>query len=327
MHQQYLPDLRREGFTIRYTIGTVKVPAPLRVGTRSSPLALAQTDSIVTLLTRHDPSLDIEIIAVSTTGDRDRDSSLQALGRGAFVKEIEYALLNHDIDIAVHSAKDLAPDNTDTLSLVTAGQREDPRDVLISRDGSRLSQLTPGARIGTSSLRRLVQVKELRPDLIVQPIRGNVGTRLEKVQGSDYDAIILAAAGLKRLGQLDVVSEYFDPSKFTSDVGQGTLIVQHRSTDSQLASSLAGIAHPATSAAFRAERTFLATVGGGCAAPVAAYAYIDGDHIRMTAMAGLPDGSRLFRTTCEGDTSSPETVGKLLGNKLLSMGAKEFLGG
>ena len=305
----------------------MKMPTPLRVGTRSSPLALAQTDSIVTLLTHHDPHLDIEIIPVSTTGDQDRDSSLQALGRGAFVKEIEHALLNHKIDIAVHSAKDLAPGNTDKLSLVTAGQREDPRDVLVSKDSSRLSQLTPGARIGTSSLRRLVQVKELRPDLIVQPIRGNVGTRLQKVQGPDYDAVILAAAGLKRLGQLDVVSEYFDPSKFTSDVGQGTLVVQYRSADSQLGSSLASITHAATSAAFRAERTFLATVGGGCSSPVAAYAYIDGDRLRMAAMAGLPDGSRLFRTTCEGDTGSPETVGHLLGNKLLSVGAKEFLSG
>ena len=305
----------------------MKMPTPLRVGTRSSPLALAQTDSIVTLLTHHDPNLDIEIIPVSTTGDQDRDSPLQALGRGAFVKEIEHALLNHKIDIAVHSAKDLAPDNTDNLSLVTAGEREDPRDVLVSSDGSNLSELMPGARLGTSSLRRLVQVKELRPALIVQPIRGNVGTRLQKVQGPDYDAVILAAAGLKRLGQLDVVSEFFDPSKFTSDVGQGTLVVQHRSADSQLGSSLASITHAATSAAFRAERTFLATVGGGCSSPVADYAHIDGDHIRMSAMAGLPDGSQGFRTTCEGNFSSPETAGQLLGNKLLSTGAKEFLGG
>ena len=281
----------------------------------------------MTLLTHHDPNLDIEIIPVSTTGDQDRDSPLQALGRGAFVKEIEHALLNHKIDIAVHSAKDLAPDNTDNLSLVTAGEREDPRDVLVSSDGSNLSELMPGARLGTSSLRRLVQVKELRPDLIVQPIRGNVGTRLQKVQGPDYDAVILAAAGLKRLGQLDVVSEFFDPSKFTSDVGQGTLVVQHRSADSQLGSSLASITHAATSAAFRAERTFLAAIGGGCSSPVAAYAHIDGDHIRMSAMAGLPDGSQVFRTTCEGNFSSPETAGQLLGNKLLSTGAKEFLGG
>ena len=281
----------------------------------------------MTLLTHHDPNLDIEIIPVSTTGDQDRDSPLQALGRGAFVKEIEHALLNHKIDIAVHSAKDLAPDNTDNLSLVTAGEREDPRDVLVSSDGSNLSELMPGARLGTSSLRRLVQVKELRPDLIVQPIRGNVGTRLQKVQGPDYDAVILAAAGLKRLGQLDVVSECFDPSKFTSDVGQGTLVVQHRSADSQLGSSLASITHAATSAAFRAERTFLAAIGGGCSSPVAAYAHIDGDHLRMSAMAGLPDGSQVFRTTCEGNFSSPETAGQLLGNKLLSTGAKEFLGG
>ncbi|MCH2321273.1 MAG: hydroxymethylbilane synthase [SAR202 cluster bacterium] len=281
----------------------------------------------MTLLTHHDPNLDIEIIPVSTTGDQDRDSPLQALGRGAFVKEIEHALLNHKIDIAVHSAKDLAPDNTDNLSLVTAGEREDPRDVLVSSDGSNLSELMPGARLGTSSLRRLVQVKELRPDLIVQPIRGNVGTRLQKVQGPDYDAVILAAAGLKRLGQLDVVSEFFDPSKFTSDVGQGTLVVQHRSADSQLGSSLASITHAATSAAFRAERTFLAAIGGGCSSPVAAYAHIDGDHLRMSAMAGLPDGSQVFRTTCEGNFSSPETAGQLLGNKLLSTGAKEFLGG
>ena len=124
-----------------------------------------------------------------------------------------------------------------------------------------------------------------------------------------------------------MVSEFFDPSKFTSDVGQGTLVVQHRSADSQLGSSLASITHAATSAAFRAERTFLATVGGGCSSPVAAYAHIDGDHIRMSAMAGLPDGSQVFRTTCEGNFSSPETAGQLLGNKLLSTGAKEFLGG
>ena len=299
----------------------------ITIGTRGSKLALWQAEHVRGLLVNTYANLHIDFSIIKTTGDQLQSNSLINISKGLFTKEIEIALLNQQIDLAVHSIKDLPTDLPKGLKICCIPVREDPRDALVSRSKLELNNLPMGAKIGTSSLRRLVQVKELRPDLIVQPIRGNVGTRLQKVQGPDYDAVILAAAGLKRLGQLDVVSEFFDPSKFTSDVGQGTLVVQHRSADSQLGSSLASITHAATSAAFRAERKFLAAVGGGCSSPVAAYAHIDGDHIRMSAMAGLPDGSQVFRTTCEGNFSSPETAGQLLGNKLLSTGAKDFLGG
>ena len=242
-----------------------------------------------------------------------------------FVKEIEFSLLNGEIDIAVHSAKDMPAVMPAGLAIAAFTAREDARDVLVNRWNASLSDLPSGARLGTSSPRRTAQLKAARPDLEILPIRGNVDTRLSKANSDDYDGAVLAAAGIERLGRGSEISAYLSPEECVPDVGQGALAVQVRESDNELLDCVNEIDHAPTSAAVRAERTFLATMGGGCTLPTAAYAEIQGDNLHILAMVAKPDGSEIVRVSEVHDATDPEAAGQTVASKLLSSGAARIL--
>ncbi|MXY43697.1 MAG: hydroxymethylbilane synthase, partial [Dehalococcoidia bacterium] len=270
----------------------MKLSRTVRVGSRSSPLALAQTEEIVALLRARFADVRFDVVRLSTSGDRNASAALTSLGRGAFVKDIELAVLEGEIDFAVHSAKDVGPDIPDGLRILPVGERQDARDVLVSKAGLSLMSLPTRTRLGTGSPRRKAQIKSIRPDVEVLPVRGNVGTRLEKARGADYDGVVIAAAGLARLGKLSEATEFLDVEQVTPDVGQGTLVAEFRQVDDEMGTMLASVVVDDTAGAFLAERAFLDTIGGGCTAPVAAYGEIDGRGLRMHVMAAEPDGGR-----------------------------------
>ena len=295
------------------------------VGSRASPLSVAQTEEVLSQLRVHFPDIDFVVVPITTTGDRDKEASLLTLGRGMFVKEIELALLNEEIDFAVHSAKDLTTTLPQGLTLAAIGRRSDPRDVQVNRWGMSLMELPGEARLGTSSPRRTSQIKAVRPDLTVLPIRGNVGTRLEKARGDDYDGVVVAAAGLLRLGRQSEITEYLSPEMCTPEVGQGTLAVEARSDDAKTMETLAKINDGPSSTALKAERAFLATFGGGCETPVAAYARVEDEQLDISAMAALPDGSRIYRTQIVGNADNPESAGRETAEALLHAGASDII--
>ena len=295
------------------------------VGSRASPLSVAQTEEVLSQLRTHYPDTEFAVVSITTGGDRRKEAPLLSLGRGTFVKEIELALIDGEIDIAVHSAKDLPASLPEGLTLAGTVPRQDPRDALIDRWGLALMELPPGARLGTSSPRRIAQLMALRPDLAVLPIRGNVGTRIEKAGGTDYDGVVLAAAGLLRLGRQSEISEHLTPDTFTPDVGQGTLAVEVRAEDSRTIEMLRAIDHGPTSLALQAERGFLAALGGGCQVPVAAYARLDGEQLHIAAMAAVPDGSRIFRTEATYDADDAAAAGEGAAEALLATGAREII--
>ena len=296
-----------------------------RVGSRTSPLSVAQTEEVISTLRARFPESDFVVVPIETGGDKNKDAPLQSLDRGTFVKEIELALLAGQIDIAVHSAKDLTATLPDGLTLGGVVPRLDPRDVQVNRWHLPLSELPSDARLGTSSPRRVAQLKALRPDIQVLPIRGNVGTRLDKARGDDYDGVVLAAAGLLRLARQAEITEYLSPDEFTPEVGQGALAVQARTGDTKVLDMLAAIDHPPSSFALRVERAFLAEIGGGCNVPVAAYAKPDGDGFDVSAMAAVPDGSRIFRTRRRVEREEAEQAGKRTARALLDSGASEIV--
>ena len=297
----------------------------VRVGSRASPLALAQTEEALSLLRERFVGVEFQVVHLSTRGDRKADATLTSLGRGAFVKDIEKALLDGEIDFAVHSAKDVGPDIPDGLRILPVGKRQDARDVLVSKSGLPLMSLPSGTRLGTGSPRRKAQIKAIRPDVEVVPIRGNVGTRLEKARGHDYDGVVIAAAGLARLGRLSEATEFLSVEQVTPDVGQGTLVAEFRHEDVEMDSMLSSIVFATTASAFRAERSFLDTLGGGCTAPVAAYGEIDGKRLRLFAMAAEPDGTKILRAQIEGDVTAAEEIGQRAATTLLDSGASEIV--
>ena len=299
----------------------------VRVGSRASPLALAQTEEVLSLLQERFANVEFEVAHVTTSGDRNADAVLTSLGRGAFVKDIELALLDGEIDFAVHSAKDVGPDIADGLRIRPVGKRQDARDVLVSKSGLSLMSLPAGTRLGTGSPRRKAQVKAIRPDVEVVPIRGNVGTRLEKARGHDYDGVVIAAAGLARLGRLSEATEFLGVEQVTPDVGQGTLVAEFRREDAETGTMLSSVVFDETASAFRAERSFLDTLGGGCTAPVAAYGKIDGRLMRLFAMAAHPDGTKVVRTEIVGEVDEAEDVGRRAAKTLLDSGASEMVRG
>lgn len=301
-------------------------PRTVRVGSRESPLAIAQSEEVMSKLRTSFPAHDFTIVPISTSGDRDKVSSLQSLGRGTFSKDIEDALLRGEVDLAVHSAKDLAPDLPDGLTLGGVLEREDPRDVLVNRWGVTLAELPASARIGTGSPRRGAQILALRPDLHVLPIRGNVGTRLEKSRGSDYDGIVLAAAGLLRLGMQSEVTEYLDPHAFIPEAGQGTIALQVRWDDAQTMEMIAAVDHEPSRNSLTAERAFVEVIGGGCKVPVAAYARSESSKFRVSAMAALPDGSKMYRIEVEDEADDPAAAGACAAEVLLDQGARQIVG-
>ena len=237
-----------------------------------------------------------------------------------FVKEIELALLSGEIDIAVHSAKDMPATLPAGLAIAAFPEREDARDVLVNRWNAPLSELPSGARLGTSSPRRTAQIKAARPDLEVLPIRGNVDTRLQKAASNEYDGAVLAAAGILRLGRHSEISAFLSPTECVPDVGQGALAVQVRESDDEMVDFVQAIDHAPTSAAVRAERAFLLAMGGGCAMPTAAYAEIKDGNLRILGMVAKPDGSEIYRVSETYDCANPEEAGISIAALLLEAG-------
>lgn len=266
----------------------------LTLATRRSALALAQSRAFARALLDVTPGLAIEELHIVTAGDRTQDKPLQDIGgKGLFIKELEEALLDGRADIAVHSIKDVPALLADRLRIAAIPRREDPRDALVSRSGARLAELPPGARVGTGSLRRALALRSARPDLVVEPVRGNVDTRLRKVDEGQFDAVVLAFAGLRRLGIEARATEVLDPSVSLPAIGQGALGIECRADDARAAEVLARITDAETAICVTAERAVMAAVDGNCRTPVAAFAEHDGDALRLRALLADPDGSNL----------------------------------
>ena len=295
------------------------------VGTRGSALALTQTASVIDALRARHSGIDLGVRRITTKGDVMHDVPLATLGgRGVFVDAIEEALRQRTIDFAVHSAKDLPSLVPPDLAIAAFLERADPRDVLVSRAGT-LSELPPGARIGTSSLRRVSLVHAVRPDIETVDLRGNVDTRLRKLDAGDYDGIVIAAAGLIRLGLEHRVTEWLPADSMLPSPGQGALAIEIRGDDEETRALIAPLAHAPTSAALRAERAFLARLGVGCAAAVGAYATIDADgQLTLRAMIGTPDG-RSVRAVERAAVSAAESLGTAIADRLLATGGAELV--
>jgi hydroxymethylbilane synthase len=298
--------------------------AAVVVGTRGSALALAQTGRVCALLEAARPGLSTEVRAIVTHGDRTQASGepLPAIGgKGLFTAELEQALRDGAIDLAVHSLKDLPTEAVDGIALGAVCLREDVRDCLVSRGGV-LHELPAGAVLGTSSLRRSAQLRALRPDLEVRSIRGNVETRIRKVHEGDYDAALLAAAGIARLGLEHEVAEWLDADVLVPAPGQGALAVQCRADDAATLELLAAVDDPAARAATTAERTFLRALGAGCTAPVAAYGSTSGDAVHLDGLVASPDGREVVRVSGTGE---PEELGERLARDARHAGAEAIL--
>ena len=297
----------------------------IRIGTRGSALARVQTDEVVSELRAAWPHIEVEVVPILPDGDRRKAAPLQSLGRGTFVKGLEEPLLEMEIDLAVHSAKDMPSALPDGLTIVAYARRKDPRDVIVNRWGLRFEALPTGARLGTSSPRRAGQLLSARTGIEVVPIRGNVDTRLGRVGRDECDGVVLAAAGLERLGRLGDVSNYLGPDLCVPDAGQGALAVEAREEDSELAEILAAVDHAPTRSTVTAERAFVEATGGGCRVPVAAYATASNDVLRIRTMACLPDGSRIFRSTLESSADDPVSAGREAARALEATGADEIM--
>lgn len=298
----------------------------LRIGTRGSALALWQAEWVKAQLLAAHEELAVELLVIKTTGDKILDVPLAKVGgKGLFVKEIEEALLDGKADLAVHSVKDMPAELPEGLHLAVMPPREDPRDALISRNGAGLEALPHGARVGTSSLRRAAQLLHLRPDLRIETLRGNVDTRLRKLESEGFDAIVLAAAGLKRMELSHVVSEYLEPERMLPAVGQGALGIETRTGDAFTNEMVASLAHPETMTIVRAERAFLKRLEGGCQVPIGAHATMEGETLILTGMVADLEGVRLIRKELRGDAQQPEVVGERLAEVILESGGAEIL--
>jgi hydroxymethylbilane synthase len=292
----------------------------LVIASRGSQLALWQARWVESQLTALDHQVRIEII--KTTGDKITDVPLAKVGtKGLFTMEIEEALLDGSADIAVHSLKDVPTELPAGLVIAAVPEREDPRDAIV---GSTLAGLAEGARVGTSSLRRAAQLRKLRPDLAVETIRGNVDTRLRKLDEGQFDAIVLAAAGLKRLGWADRIAEILDPSRMCSAVGQGALAIETRAEGAGF-NAVQPLDHPATHAATDAERGVLASLGGGCQVPIGAYATVNAGRVHVYALVASPDGAEIVCGEAEGPVDECRELGLRLGADLLARGGRRIL--
>lgn len=295
-------------------------PATIKLGTRGSPLALVQAESVAAALRALGGS--VEIVPVRTEGDRRLEVQLAAIGgKGLFVREIEEMLLGGTLDCAVHSLKDLPAETPAGLALAAFPEREDPRDVLVTREPGRFEDLRPGARLGTGSPRRRALALALRADLVVEPLRGNVGTRLGKLESEGFDGILLAAAGLKRLGVAPRHVQPLDPDAFVPAVGQGVLAVETRADDRRVLAVLSRLDHAATRACALAERACLRHLGASCSSPVAAHAVLEGANLRITALVASDDGRKVLRATASGAAADAERLGRRAGDSLLEQGA------
>lgn len=296
----------------------------IRLGTRGSRLAVVQGERVAASLRAR--GAEVELVVIRTSGDRLAQVALADFGgKALFVKEIEEALLAGQVDVGVHSLKDMPSELPDALTLGAFPLREDPGDVLLGRRDGGWDALPPGAVVGTSSPRRRAMVLSRRPDLRTEPIRGNVETRLEKLRAGAYDALIMAAAGLKRLELRPPHRTPLDPTEFVPAVGQGVLAVEARQADRELLELLRGVDDTRTRLAALAERAFLARLGAGCHTPVAAHARLDGDALLLTGMVSSPDGATMLRATIEGPGATGERLGVVLADELLAKGAKAVL--
>lgn len=301
----------------------------LIIGTRGSQLALWQTNWVRARLLELQPKIEIQIQVISTKGDRVLDVSLPKLGeqgKGLFTKELEDAIIDHRVDLAVHSLKDLPTELPSGLEVGAICEREDVRDALVARkDVKSFAGLPEHARVGTSSLRRQAQLRAVRPDLLIEPIRGNVDTRLRKLDEGQFDAIVLAAAGLHRLGHAGRITEHLDEDVMLPAVGQGALAIEIRSNDASTAEIIRQLNHEATSLACKAERAFLKGLGGGCLVPIAAHARIEGDTLNLRGLVASPDGAQALRGYRDGRSSDAVSLGLELADELLSRGADRIL--
>ncbi len=294
------------------------------VGSRGSKLALIQAELVAAKIREANPQLEVGISKVITQGDRDRRTQLDRMtGVGIFVKELEEALLDNRIDVAVHSLKDVPTEIPQELCLLAVTERLDPRDIVVSK--SKLDELSPGSKIGTGSLRRAVQLGQYRPQLEVCGIRGNVDTRLSKVSSGEVDGVIVAAAAMLRLGWEDRITEYLPLEYFLPAVGQAALVIEGRLDDEELAELISPINHLPTWQSITAERAFLSVLGGGCRAPIAALGTINGNALKLEGMVADASGKKIIQASEEGSTIAAEQVGMQLAQKMMTMGASELM--
>ena len=298
----------------------------IRIGTRSSALALWQAEWVKSELEKKHPGMSVTLTKIKTTGDKILDVPLAKVGgKGLFVKEIEEAMLANEIDIAVHSMKDVPTFFPDGLHLACITKREDPRDALFSRSKTAFKDLPRGANIGTSSLRRQAQLMHLRPDFVIHQLRGNVDTRLRKLKEGQYDAIILAAAGVKRLGLAENITELIDPEISLPAIGQGALGIECRIDDRELNEMISFFNHDETRVAVTGERALLRRLEGGCQVPIACYGRLKDGNLHLTGLVGSVDGKRIIKDTVEGAPEKAEKLGVTLAEKLLKQGADVIL--
>ncbi len=299
----------------------------VRVATRGSLLALTQTGWVVDRLKEANPGAEFSLETFKTVGDKVLDVALSQIGgKGLFTKELEEALLQGRADIAVHSLKDMPTELPEGLVLGCIPVREDARDVVITPDGTKFMNLPAGTLVGTSSLRRLAQLRAHRPDLEYVPIRGNVDTRLRKMQEGQVGALVMAAAGLHRAGFAQRITEYLEPEFCLPAPGQGALAIEIRSNDAEIGRVVAGIHHPVTALEIHAERTVLERLQGGCQVPIGAYAVLDRGHIHLEGLIASPDGTRVIRYEAEGPEGGARALGEKVAAWLLENGGAEILG-
>lgn len=305
------------------------MPSTLRIATRKSPLALWQAEEVSRRLRDRHPDLGIELVTMSTQGDRILDTPLAKIGgKGLFVKELEQGMLAGDADIAVHSMKDVPMEFPEGLGLAVILDREDPHDAFVSNRFSSLAELPQGACVGTSSLRRQCQLLHRRPDLVIRTLRGNVGSRLKRLDDGEYDAIVLAAAGLKRLELHDRIAAILSPEESLPAVGQGAIGIECRTDDARVRELLAPLEDRTTRIRVTAERAFNTRLNGGCQVPIAGFAeLLDGDRLRLRGLVGSPDGGTIFADEATGTVVEAESLGTGLADRLLARGAGEVLRG
>lgn len=298
----------------------------LRIATRKSPLALWQANHVADQLRRQHPGLKVSLLEMTTAGDRFLDGPLSAAGgKGLFIKELEQSLIDGRADLAVHSMKDVTIDLPDGLAISVLLRREDPRDALIAPPGTTLTGLPAGARVGTSSLRRQSQLRGLRPDIEVTDLRGNVGTRLAKLDRGEYDAIMLAAAGVKRLEMSERVSEYIATGTVLPAVGQGVIGVETRRNDPVVTPLIESLNDPGAEICLAAERAISRRLYGGCMLPIAGHAVLDADQIHVQGLVARVDGSEILRASHSGPAADAEPVGLAVADDLLAQGADRIL--
>lgn len=298
----------------------------MKIGTRGSALALTQARGIAERLKNQWPALTVDIVVIKTKGDIMQDVPLAAIGgKGLFVKEIEDALLRGEIDIAVHSMKDVPAEIPDGLEITIVSEREDPRDVLVSKKGAKIEDMSAGARIGTGSLRRGFQLRHLFPHMEIVPLRGNLDTRIRKIQSENLDGIIVAAAGMRRMGWTDRITQYIPVEIMLPSVGQGVLGIEMRNDDTNTRNAASFINHPQTWREVTAERAFLKKLGGGCQLPVAAYAVKKEHTLTITGLLGSLDGKMLIKDEVRGHSKNANALGVMLAERLLAKGGQAIL--